>query len=345
MALILRCDDASLVVELARLAEEIGLSLSAEVVADPFAADADAIAVLGDVDPQDLARLSKPTALALLGVSPSVRDLATDLGHPTVAELRPLVSALALRGTSVHAWTASTKALEAVDRNRLASVVRGPRGDHRLVPADHGRLALEADGSLHDVGEGRDVALALAALKAAQREVRPTMPRVDGVDPQQVLDVILGPPRVLSDPASKAALSVYDVPLPLEELCASPSRAAFEASRIGFPVRIALASPDLRIADHPDLATGRVHNAARVRDVFRQIMTLAKERNDAARVLGVTVSATSASIASLWVRARALGDGLVAAEIGFADPHGRSANDETATVLPCRSDDLERALS
>ena len=87
-----------------------------------------------------------------------------------------------------------------------------------------------------------------------------------------MLDVLFGPRRALSDPASKAALEPYDVPMPIEELCASASRAAAEANRIGFPVRISLASPDLRVWDHPDLRVDMVDNAARVRDTFRQLM-------------------------------------------------------------------------
>ena len=99
---------------------------------------------------------------------------------------------------------------------------------------------------------------------------------MEGVDTAVVLDVIFGPARALSDPASKAALAYYDLPLPIEELCTSASRAAAEAQRIGFPVRVALASPDLRIWEHPDLAVDGVDSATHTRDPFRQIMTLAK---------------------------------------------------------------------
>jgi hypothetical protein len=220
------------------------------------------------------------------------------------------------------------------------------RGGGRLVRVDDGRLGWSADTAIvTTVGEPRDVALAISAMHAAHGPPAGGGPSLElGIDPRQVLDVIFGPPRALSDPASKAALAPYGIPVPLEELCTSPSRAASEAARLGFPVRIALASPDLRVWDHPDLAIDGVDNAARVRDVFRQIMTLAKARAQGARLLGVTVTATTAARALLRVALRPLPDAMVIAEIGFADPHGRTAGDHTHTVLPAPPPRVERVL-
>lgn len=345
------CDDASVAVEVAQWAAAVDAHVSPEVVRRPLEAAREAArgaggnvaaAMLEQPAAESLVELPERVPLALLGAPATLRHLATDLGHPVVTELRPFASLLVLKAIP-RPWAASAKALEPVDRARFTGVLRGPRGSHRLVAADGARVALQSDGRRWVVGEARDVAEALAALAAADREPRPAMPRVEGVDPQSVLDVILGPPRTLSDPASKAVLARYDVPLPIEELCSSPSRAASEASRIGFPVRVALASPELRIAEHPDLVAERVENAARTRDVFRQLMTLAKSRAPHAPILGVTVSATAASQAALQVRCRAVGD-LVVAEVGFADPHGLAAEDRTTIVLPCRAKDLERAL-
>jgi acetyltransferase len=197
------------------------------------------------------------------------------------------------------------------------------------------------------------VAEALAALRGTQRVVPTMISSVDGVDPRVVLDVIFGPRRALSDPASKAALEPYGIPLPNEELCASPSRAASEASRLGYPVRISLASPDLRIWDHPDLSVDMVDNAARVRDTFRQLMAAAETRiRDAKgpqsgaenRLLGVMVTATSEAVALLGIRATPLPHSRVAMEIGFADPHGRAASDMTFAVLPAEPISLEHSL-
>src|SRR5690606_21721516 len=142
------------------------------------------------------------------------------------------------------------------------------------------------------LGPALAVSQALAALRARdwprEAPVRPALP----TDLSATRDVLFGPPRVLSDPASKAAPLPFGLPMPQEELCASPSRAAAEAGRIGFPVRISLASPDLRVWDHPDLSVDGVDNAARVRDVYRQLTSIAAERAPEARVLGVTVTAT-----------------------------------------------------
>ena len=161
----------------------------------------------------------------------------------------------------------------------------------------------------------------------------------------RVTEVLFGPPRALSDPASKAALIPFGLPLPLEELCSSPSRAASEAARIGFPVKISLASPDLRSWDHPDLSVDGVDSAARVRDVFRQIMGVATERRPDARLLGVHVTATTSALALLGVLAEPLGNGASRARISFADAHGIAANDATTTILPLHADRLEQVLS
>ncbi len=276
--------------------------------------------------------------------------MASDLGIPCCDETRTLVATLAILDLGLdRPWTATPRALAAPDRRRFesvlgASVTEPGRSGARWVPGDASTVRLVNGERSVLVGEARDAARALLALRSAWNDARPTMPTVEGLDPRAVLDVILGPARHLSDPASKAALSAYDVPLPTEEMCASPSRAASEASRIGFPVRIALASPDLRVWDHPDLVADGVDNAARVRDVFRQMMTLAEGRGEDSRALGVTVSATTSSRALLHVSARSVEAGLVVATLGFADPHGLAADDATDLILPCTLDALEGAL-
>jgi acetyltransferase len=195
----------------------------------------------------------------------------------------------------------------------------------------------------------RDALAALRRLEQLQTEVESSVE----VDERAVLEVIFGPRRALSDPASKSALAPYGIPLPVEELCGSASRAAAEASRIGYPVRISLASPDLRVWDHPDLRVDMVDNAARVRDTFRQLFATAQARLAAdlalqpqleRRLLGVLVTATSEALALLRVHATPLPHGRVAMRVGFADPHGRAARDETISVLPAEAPVVERAL-
>jgi acetyltransferase len=230
----------------------------------------------------------------------------------------------------------------------------GVRKAGHFVRAEAGLLAWSEDPNAQGrvVGRASDLASAISALRDTDRDTPQVESSVEGADSRAVLDVLFGPRRALSDPASKAALVPYGIPVPLEELCSSPSRAAAEANRIGYPVRISLTSPDLRIWDHPDLAVDMVDNAARVRDTFRQLMGQAKVRlplvtSDARaseRLLGVMVTATSEAAALLGVRAWPLPRARVGVEVGFADPHGYAASDRTLTVLPSPLSAIERAL-
>jgi hypothetical protein len=287
--------------------------------------------------------------LAIVG-SPAadfaVADLAGDLGIVAVDEIGPAAAALALlRAGATRPWRASLRGLGAADRARLGRVCSGERQGGAFVEHRDGLLAFSNDAAEPvPAGEARDLALAIAALHAADR-IASQAARVDGpIDDREVQHVLFGPPRALSDPASKQALAPYGIPFPEEELCSSPSRAAAEASRLGFPVRIALASPDLRIWDHPDLAVDNVESAGHVRDVYRQVTTLAGARAPNARLLGVTVSATKIPRALLRLIATPVDETHVLSEIGFADPHGSAAGDYTTTTLPASSVALERAL-
>jgi hypothetical protein len=350
------CDGPELAVDLTRDAKRIGLLIAPEVHAEPWTP---AVAAIDDGAPVALAvsdalpadhavslaeaakRARRRVPVAIIG--PQRLGVLHDLGLPAVHETGPLaaVAALCDLGTE-RPWAAATKELPAVDRVRLGESM-GHRSDGRLVRMDDGLLGHETGGQVSPLGTPRDVAAALSALRASHDVSRPRVPVVQGVESDAVLDVILGPRRALSDPASKAALGPYDVPLPIEELCATPSRTASEASRIGFPVRVALASPDLRLWDHADLAAV-VYTAGQARDAFRQIMAMAKNRSEDARLLGVTVSASTMARTLLRVRMEPLAAGPVLTEIGFADPHGRASSDSTQTVLPATAKALERVL-
>lgn len=351
------CDGPELAVDVARDAARIGLPVEPEVCDRPWEAAIEAsqrgvragIVLEEGLDPDVAVRLSdamraakRRIAVAVIGPQPL--DLLHDLGLPAVHETGPLVAVAALLDLDTERpWAAATKDLPVVDRVRLGESV-SHRSDGRFVRVGDGLIAHESASSQSTpIGTPRDVATALRAMRASQDASRPKVPVVQGVEEDTVLDVILGPRRALSDPASKAALGPYDVPLPVEELCATPSRAASEAARIGFPVRVALASPDLRLWDHPDLAV-EVFSAAQARDAFRQIMAVAKNRAAEARLLGVTVSAATMARTLLRVRMEPLASGAVLTDIGFADPHGRASADSTQTVLPATPKALERVL-
>lgn len=351
------CDCPELAVDVARDAERIDLSMGAIVAEKPAETAMEAVSAgepialalergIGADRGVQLAETMRAhgatVPVAIIGPQPL--GLLHDLGLPAVHETGPMVAIAALLELPAeHPWAATTKELPAVDRVRLGDSV-SHRAEGRFIRIDDGLIAHEDDaGARLPIGTPRDVATALRAMRASHGASRPKVPVVQGVEADAVLDTILGPRRALSDPASKAALGPYDVPLPVEELCATPSRAVSEASRIGFPVRVALASPDLRLWDHPDLVA-EVFSAAQARDAYRQIMALAKTRSEGARLLGVTVSASTMARTLLRVRMEPLPSGPVLAEIGFADPHGRASGDTTQTVLPATARAVERVL-
>lgn len=360
------CDEAELAVECARAAERVSIDAEPVIDPDPLARARSAVE---DEERVAVALASPPPETALVELADAVRgarvstvpiaavaserdarraaEIAGDLGLASVTEIEPLIAAIALLDAgAAHPWTASTRTLGALDRVRLGDATVSGRGGGHLTRANDGLLAwsTQRSGDGQPLGEPRAVGAALRALHVASQVGPRERAMIESVDRRAVHDVIFGPPRALSDPASKAALAPYGLPLPIEELCSSPSRAASEAARIGFPVRISLASPDLRIWDHPDLTVDDVDNAARVKDVYRQIMTLANERLPDGRLLGVHVTATTTAQALLKISARPLTDDRVLAEIAFADPHGRASDDTTTTVLPARPDAVERVL-
>ncbi len=73
-------------------------------------------------------------------------------------------------------------------------------------------------------------------------------------------------------------------------------------------------------------------------------MMLARSRAPDARLLGVTVSATSTPRAILHVDIRSVSDGLALAELAFADPHGLASDDRCSVALPCTPANLACAL-
>ena len=282
-------------------------------------------------------------------------EAATDLGVVVTEDTEGMLCALILLSAGFdRPWAASAKGLSLTDRLRMDGVL-GPTAKRTgyLTSGEDGRCEFRAkrsDPPLVQCGV-RGMIDALQALKNSEAAPQRVSNTVDDVEDRTVVDVLFGPRRALSDPASKAALSPYGLPMPIEELCTSPSRAAAEAARIGFPVRIALASPDLRIWDHPELAIDMLDSAARVRDAFRELQALAgparKQGDDqraTARILGATVMATAPAVASFRVFAFPLPSGRVGTEFSFADAHGMAAGDRTLLFLPGAPAMVERAV-
>jgi hypothetical protein len=345
------CDTPELSTELAGLAAELDLELEL-VVAEGAAAFSEPRAEMVCVAAMpraerllELARRKAPPILVSFEGDVRTELLALELGIGACGDLATGVAALRLEREGVdNPSSLSLRSLSPLTRKRLG--LAGGRSSARLESEGDGRLALvRGDGAPLLLGRVPEIAAAARLLTARRSRPRPPMPVVEGADRRTVLDVILGPARGLSDPASKSVLFAYGLTLPVEELCASPSRAAAEATRIGFPVRIALASPDLRASEHPDLHVDGVDSAARVREIYRQMMTLAASRREDARLLGVTVSASTTARAMLSVRVACLGDDAVVVDFAFADPHGAAAHDAALVVLPTDPEGLERALT
>ena len=354
------CETTELVVEASAIAERLGLTIAPELSADPLdraahAAATGAVACAICLRVPEAAQLvlaldvcsakGRLVLACLAEQSSLVRGFAADLGIACVDDVEPALSALALLEAGADGSSrAQGKKLAASDRARLERVLQ-ERASLRLASQGVAGVGLELPDAKHvrQLGGARSAAQALAALQASEPE--PVQPfEVDSAAVSAAREVLFGPPRLLSDPASKLALGPFGLPLPQEELCTSPSRASAEAARIGFPVRISLASPDLRVWDHPDLSVDGVDNAARVRDVYRQLMSLAEQRAPSARVLGVTVTATTLARALVRISARPLPHGRVALRVGFADPHGAVSRDAILTVMPASERALERAL-
>jgi hypothetical protein len=356
------CETAELAAEAASFAQAIGLTVTPHVASDPLTSAARTAASEGlsaalclqvpEAARAISARLEcTDKGRLVLGVvsnrDPQALGLAADLGFVCVGDVAPAIAAIALLGAGGdRAYRANVRKLASVDQARVERALGSTeRGAGRLVSTAGGIAFQRGDSDpLVLLGHGPSVAHALRALAAAERLSDAVVRAPASTDPAATRDVLFGPPRLLSDPASKAALQPFGLPMPQEELCASPSRASAEAGRIGFPVRISLASPDLRVWDYPELSVDGVDNAARVRDVYRQLLAAAQELAPQARVLGVTVTATTLARALTRVSARPAPNGRVVLKVSFSDPHGATAKDGICTVLPASRGAIERAL-
>jgi hypothetical protein len=364
------CETVELAVEVAALASAIGLPVRTELSADPLDAAAHRQRQVSPTDRAEAAFgvlalelpsaeravsalhvCSEPHRLIIAAIADgdgTTRGLLSDLGFVAVRDVAPLIAALALlqSQSGERAFRASTRKLNTLDKLRLAqSLVAADKAAGRLYSMGAEGVAFQggSDEKAARLGSPDAARAALEALRESEASADVALPYLSPSSLAESRDILFGPPRLLSDPASKSALAPFDLPVPQEELCASASRAAIEATRIGFPVRISLASPDLRVWDYPDLSVDGVDNAARVRDVYRQL-TLNAEARGTARVLGVTVTATTLASALLRVTARPLPEGHVLLRIGFCDPHGAVSKDVITTVLPLPESKLLRAL-
>jgi hypothetical protein len=358
------CETADLAAEAAAIGQALGMPIRPELSSVPLDAAARlssqgtlALALMLKAPPAHDLVEAQAIAQAyvgklLLGICEdgdrTARGLAHDLGIACLLDVPASLSAMALvHFAGTRPLRLLGRKLSALDRMRIGDGLLGggEKGAGRLATLSPTRIGFEAQGTPSvSLGMAAEVRAAIEAIRASEPLTDPPAPEIANRHADAAREVLFGPTRLLSDPASKAALTTYGLPLPQEELCSSPSRAASEATRIGFPVRISLASPDLRVWDHPELSVDGVDNAARVRDVYRQLLLAAEAKQPSARVLGVTVTATTLARALIRIQARPLPLGKVLLRLGFADPHGIVARDVTQTVHPAGARAIERAL-
>lgn len=292
--------------------------------------------------------LKVPSVVAVLAVEDAgTRELMRNMGLITVSSLEALLSTLALLSLPVDlGWSASTRRLSKADRLRMPVLIEGLVSERQgeWLRHDVAWIAWRARASEPPIAIGgiEPVAQAVDALQMAYAMAQPLSTKIaafeqDTIDAQAVEKIIFGPKRLLSDPSSKRVLVACGLPVPKEEMCQSASRAAVEASTLGFPVRVTLASPDLRIWNRPEFQAAGVSTASAVKEVYRQMMVLAEKTASEARILGVIVSQDVPCRALLQLQYAQVSDGWQRIDIAFADPHGMAAQDSVSVLFPIQS--------
>ncbi len=95
--------------------------------------------------------------------------------------------------------------------------------------------------------------------------------------------------KVLDAAEGRAILEAYDVPGPEESLASSPDEAVVAAQRIGFPVALKLASPDILHKTDVGGVLLNVADEAGVREGFQKILDRGRAAHPEARIVGVQV--------------------------------------------------------
>ena len=290
--------------------------------------------------------------LAILGNQQGARVLRTvgaQMGLLVFSSLGAFTSSLAIDSTNCD--DANLDELETWERELLCpgdkqiQQASARSGSLTKIVRKDAELQWVSNGAEHlRLGRIYDLAEVLYKRRKLRNLESGTWPVHVRTNRENALDVIFGPPRSLSDPASKAALSTYGISIPEEELCTSASRAASEANRIGYPVRLSLASPDLRIWDHPELCVESVENAARVREAYRQVTELAASKANA-RILGVLISKNRRSHTKLKLRFHAVDSSSVLCAVSFACTSGYFPVEEQHLLLPQALGNLGRIFS
>lgn len=350
------CDEAELALECAHLSQLLQLDVQPVLMGkDPPEEHAEAYAFAHPPEIQRLVQIASQNALLAMltedEINGSTLGLARDLGIAAVTEIRPLLAMLALRSAGAERpWAADLKRLHDVDRVRLGALRRLRQQGGGQFESSDGQVNWRGESKRRPtrLGDARDVLAAVRAMHdagaARAAQLTGAITPLQATDVAPIREALFGPARVLSDPASKGILARAGVPCPEEHLCTSASRAASEASRVGYPCAISLASPDLRGWDYPELRNVSISSAAAAKTAFEHLRASASDIDAGARIVGVTVAPVMLTQAELRIDARPFGDDRAIAEIGFSDPHGLASRDLTHTVLPVSPERIERIL-
>jgi acetyltransferase len=108
--------------------------------------------------------------------------------------------------------------------------------------------------------------------------------------------------KSLSEQDSKRILSAYGITVPQEVVAPSPAEAAQAAARIGFPVVLKIASPDIQHKTEVEGIRLDLRSAAEVEAVAEKFMTAARRHRPDARLDGLSVQAMAPSGTELVLR-------------------------------------------
>lgn len=97
--------------------------------------------------------------------------------------------------------------------------------------------------------------------------------------------------QALGESESKALLAAYGITVPAEALAPTPDEAARAAARIGFPVVVKIASPDILHKTEVQGIRLNLRDAEAVRDAAETVLANAQRHRPEARIDGVSVQA------------------------------------------------------
>ncbi len=93
----------------------------------------------------------------------------------------------------------------------------------------------------------------------------------------------------LSETVSKQVLAAYSIPIPMESLATGPDDAAAAAERMGFPVAVKVASPDILHKTEVGGIRLGLSTPEEVYDAAEDVLTLATQRAPRAQIIGISV--------------------------------------------------------